>query len=174
MSTLSPTVSFINPDFRIEAPLFGFSLQVSAQAKRFSLAGEERVCLVCPADTDFSLPSMQQWLHKVVGEALRSRALRYLPPRLAELAQKHGLWYKEVHIKSTRSRWGSCSSRGSINLSYYLMLLPEHLVDYVLLHELAHTREMNHGLRFWALLNSMTQGRALTLRKEMREYRTSY
>ena len=51
------------------------------------------------------------------------------------------------------------------------MLLPAHLMDYVILHELAHTREMNHGPRFWELLNRMTEGKALALRKELRAYR---
>ena len=60
---------------------------------------------------------------------------------------------------------------GKLLLSYYLMLLPAHLMDYVILHELAHTREMNHGPRFWELLDWMTEGRALALRKELRAYR---
>ena len=64
------------------------------------------------------------------------------------------------------------SAQGNINLSYYLVLLPKHLIDYVLLHELAHTREMNHGERFWDLLDRMTDGKAQALRAELRKYQT--
>ncbi|WP_373802195.1 M48 metallopeptidase family protein, partial [Bacteroides heparinolyticus] len=64
--------------------------------------------------------------------------------------------------------------RGNINLSYYLVLLPKHLIDYVLLHELAHTREMNHGERFWALLDKLTEGKAEALRMELKQYRTEF
>lgn len=66
---------------------------------------------------------------------------------------------------------GSCSSSRDISLSYYLMLLPAHLMDYVILHELAHTREMNHGPEFWRLLDSLTDHRAKALRKELQTYR---
>ena len=79
------------------------------------------------------------------------------------LSMQHNLPYKSVKINSSSGRWGSCSTRGNINLSYYLVLLPKHLIDYVLLHELAHTREMNHGKRFWALLDRMTDGRAQSI-----------
>ena len=54
------------------------------------------------------------------------------------------------------------------------MLLPPHLMDYVLLHELSHTKEMNHGPRFWELLDSLTEGKALSLRAELRNYRTAF
>ena len=109
---------------------------------------------------------------KVIEEALRRNAKIILPPRLYMLSEKHRLPYESVQINSSRGRWGSCSSRKKINLSYFLVLLPKHLIDYVLLHELCHTCEMNHGDRFWDLLNGLTDGKALELREELKRYKT--
>jgi predicted metal-dependent hydrolase len=99
---------------------------------------------------------------------LRARAKQILPPQLQSLATAHGFQYQQVKIRKSRTRWGSCSSKGVINLSIYLMLLPAHLVEYVLIHELCHTVEMNHSSAFWALLNRHTDGRAQLLRRELR------
>ncbi len=99
---------------------------------------------------------------------LRKKAREYLPFRLKFLADSHGFNYTSIRISKSRTRWGSCSSKKTINLSFYLMLLPEHLADYVLLHELCHTVYMNHGPEFWKLLDSLTEGRAKQLRKELR------
>ena len=84
----------------------------------------------------------------------------------------HKLPYKAVKINNSEGRWGSCSASKSINLSYYLVLLPKHLMDYVLLHELCHTREMNHGEHFWKLLDELTNNKALALRDELKKHKT--
>lgn len=83
---------------------------------------------------------------------LRRRARRTLVPRLEELARLHGLPYESVSIRRQRTRWGSCSRRKSISLNARLLFLPAGAVDYVLLHELCHTVELNHSPRFWALV----------------------
>ena len=103
-------------------------------------------------------------------EALRRNAKIVLPPRLYMLSMKHGLPYEQLKINSSKGRWGSCSAKKHINLSCYLMLLPSHLIDYVLLHELAHTKEMNHSEKFWALLDKLTDGKAKALRKELMQF----
>jgi len=103
--------------------------------------------------------------------ALRRNAKSVLPFQLAQLAQLHGFTYSNVKIRKSKSRWGSCSTKGTISLSFYLLLLPEHLIEYVLLHELCHTVQMNHSPAFWALLNKCTQNRAKELRKELKKYR---
>lgn len=162
----------INLDYRIDTEYFKLSL-VTGERNRFlahSELGEMRI--VCPPTADFTDSKLQEWLHKVIEEALRRNAKIILPPRLYMLSERHNLPYKSVKINSSRGRWGSCSARKTINLSYFLVLLPPHLMDYVLLHELCHTREMNHGDRFWALLDSLTDGKALALRDELKNYRT--
>lgn len=168
------TRPLIDLNYRIDTEFFKLSL-VSGQRERFlsrSELGEMQI--ICPPDADFTEPELQEWLRKVIEEALRRNAKIILPPRLYALSIRHGLTYKSVKINSSSGRWGSCSARGSINLSYYLVLLPPHLIDYVLLHELAHTREMNHGERFWALLDKFTDGKALALRNELKQYRTDF
>ena len=71
------------------------------------------------------------------------------------LADTHGFQYTSLKINSARRRWGSCSAKKQINLSLYLMLLPEELIDFVIVHELCHTREMNHGERFKKLMHDI-------------------
>lgn len=166
------TRPLIDLNFRIDTEFFKLSL-VSGQHERFlsrSELGEMQI--ICPPGADFADAELQAWLRKVIEEALRRNAKIILPPRLYMLSQKHNLPYQSVKINSSSGRWGSCSARRTINLSYYLVLLPKHLIDYVLLHELSHTREMNHGERFWALLDELTEGKAQALRKELRQYRT--
>ena len=164
----------IDLNYWIDTEFFKLSL-VSGERDRFlsrSELGEMQI--ICPPNADFSNKELQVWLRKVIEEALRSNAKIILPPRFYALSLQHNLSYKSVKINSSSGRWGSCSARGNINLSYFLVLLPKHLIDYVLLHELAHTREMNHGERFWDLLNSMTDNKAQALRNELRKYKTDY
>lgn len=163
-----PVRTLIDLNYRIDTEFFKLTL-VSGERERFlsrSELGEMQI--ICPPDADFSDENLQAWLRKVIEEALRRNAKIILPPRLYMLSMQHNLPYKSVKINSSSGRWGSCSAQGNINLSCYLVLLPKHLIDYVLLHELAHTREMNHGERFWALLDQLTGGKAQALREELR------
>ena len=105
----------------------------------------------------------------MIGRALRHEALRVLPKRLAALAARYGFSYTRVTVRDMRTRWGSCSSERRISLALSLMTLPEHLIDYVLLHELCHTVEMNHSQQFWLLMDRVTDGQAQKLRRDLRK-----
>ena len=85
-------------------------------------------------------------------ESLRRQAKAELPSRLAELAARYGFTYNRVSIKHNATNWGSCSSKGNINLNLTIMRLPRVLQDYVLLHELCHLRHQDHGHGFHLLL----------------------
>lgn len=158
-------------DFRIDAECFRLWLEASPLRNFTVRSTDEGVKICCPSHTDFSCSHVQTLVRNAVMRALRKRAEEYLPPLVALWASRYGLDYRTVSISKARTRWGSCSSERKISLSCYLMLVPAHLMDYVILHELAHTREMNHGSNFWDLLNRMTDGQALALRKELRSYR---
>lgn len=103
-------------------------------------------------------------------KALRQEAEKLLPQRLRALATQHGFSYKSVKIRKLTSRWGSCSSAKDISLSIYLMQLPWELIDYVLVHELMHTRHMHHGPKFWAECEQIMPG-AKTLRKQVNQHK---
>lgn len=109
------------------------------------------------------------------AKRLRKEAKAYLPERLAGLARQYGFVFNKVFIKHNRSNWGSCSTKGNINLNLNLMRLPEHLRDYVMLHELAHLRHPNHGPAFHDLLDRLCRdctGRsAREMEKEIKKYR---
>jgi predicted metal-dependent hydrolase len=88
-------------------------------------------------------------------ESLRRQAKSELPPRLSVLAARYGFTYNRVTIKHNATNWGSCSSKGNINLNLNIVRLPRILQDYVLLHELCHLRHLDHGHAFHLLLEHL-------------------
>lgn len=103
-------------------------------------------------------------------EELRRAAKAELPRRVAELAQLHGLRCGRVTIRASRTKWGSCTGDNNLSLSLFLMTLPVHLRDFVLLHELCHTVHHNHSPHFHALLDRLTGGKEKLLSRELRSY----
>lgn len=124
--------------------------------------------IACPNFTDFNRNEIQEILNNMLISAMRHEAKRLLPQRALALARKFGFSFKQIKINSSKSRWGSCSTSKNINLSLFLMRLPWHLIDYVILHELCHTIEMNHSDRFWALMDKVTDNKAKALRAELK------
>lgn len=93
-------------------------------------------------------------VRKKLKNWLRSQARKHLVPALKSLSQELGLDYAKTSIRNQKTRWGSCSSRGMISLNYRMILLPAELVRYLLIHELCHTKHMNHSKRYWALVET--------------------
>ena len=105
-------------------------------------------------------------------ERMREAARAALVPKLLSAAARYGFPFKgRVAIKNNVTNWGSCSSKGNINLNMRLILLPEHLQDYVILHELCHLRYPDHGPAFHALLDSLLGGREKELQRELHEWK---
>ena len=102
---------------------------------------------------------------------LRNAAKNYLPERVRLVAERFGLKYNVLKINRARTRWGSCTSRKNINLSCFVMRLPLHLIDFVILHELCHTVHMNHGTQFHALLNRFCGFREKDYNRQLRTFR---
>ena len=137
----------------------------------YNRVGNGVIQIFIPERVDHEQPRIQDFIKNTLVDVMRWEAKIYLPKRLKELADKHGFKYQNVSIKNASTRWGSCSSANNINLNLHLMRLPEHLIDYVLLHELAHTVVKNHGEKFWLLLEQCYPN-ARKADKEMNKYRT--
>ncbi len=96
---------------------------------------------------------------RVISDREREEGIRaakeQIPRRVAYFARQMGVTYGRITIREQKTRWGSCSSKGNLNFNWKLMLMPEEILDYVVVHELAHRREMNHSERFWTIVAEM-------------------
>lgn len=131
---IGTTILFRGETVRIEA----------GEAGTISFAGERLKVAAATAD-----------LRPVIERHLRQLAVRELPPRLLALAKLHQLAVARVTVRNQKTRWGSCSRRGTISLNWRLIQTPDFVRDYILLHELMHLREMNHSARFWREVESV-------------------
>ncbi len=114
----------------------------------------------------------QDYISTLITEIYRKEAKEYLPQKLAQLAGKHGFSYQKVTIRNNKTNWGSCSSKNTISLNLHLMKLPFHLIDYILLHELVHTKIKNHSPAFHKMLDTITGGQSKKLAKELKHFST--
>ena len=124
----------------------GLSLPVCYQATgssniRISEKGGELLLRGCTEDGEQVIRALQRWL--------KSKGRELLPQMLADLALKHGYSYEKVTVRLQKSRWGSCTRKGHISLNAKLLLLTPELCRYVMLHELAHLKHLNHSPLFW-------------------------
>lgn len=132
---------------------------------------DSRVLVRCPnrmakADIRRFVESKRNWIEKHLAEkpdrksltlfsaeelqTLARQAAEVIPQRTAYFAARMGVRYGRITIRCQRTRWGSCSGEGNLNFNCLLMLVPPEVLDYVVVHELCHRKEMNHSARFWA------------------------
>ena len=172
VAPIAPTVAVIAPTVAMLAPLYYVRhTRARRYLLRVDLDGRLRVTIPrggSRREADAFAGKHVAWVerqrarlprHAAVSDerreeqrALRERAIRELPPRLNELAARHGLTVSRVSVRNQRSRWGSCGRDGHICLNWRLALMPSWVSDYVLVHELMHVRRMDHSPAYWRLV----------------------
>ena len=115
---------------------------------------DQQVRVTLPVGVSVTGTLAQNFIRESVLKALRKEARAYLPRRTRFLAAQYGFEVKTIKLNNAKTRWGSCSSENILNLNVALMRLPHELIDYVILHELCHTKQMNHGDEFWRLVEA--------------------
>jgi predicted metal-dependent hydrolase len=134
-----------------------------------SRTSRSKITIAHPRSISFDSASVQTKAQQAALRVLKSEAERYLPKRLELLARQLDFDYAESRVRRMTSRWGSCSSTKLITMNIFLMQLPNNLIDYVLIHELVHTKHMDHSADFWRTFDAVLPG-AKALRKAIKNY----
>ena len=108
-------------------------------------------------------------LQELFNDFYKKEAIMHISPLVEDWVEKMKLYPKGIAFRKTTRQWGSCSSQNSLSFSYYLMKLPLHIIEYVVVHELAHIEEKNHSTNFWALVEEFLPNYQ-ALVKELREF----
>jgi predicted metal-dependent hydrolase len=127
----------------------GTEILLRGDAVRIEAAHNGRAETVRFGGESIRVPDSAADLRPAIEGHLRRLATRELPPRVLELAARHGLTVRRITVRSQKSRWGSCSRRSTISLNWRLIQIPVFVSDYICLHELMHLRQMNHSPGFW-------------------------
>lgn len=169
----SVSKKIIDEQFSISTLTFEVRISRNDLSKLYLQLKDELLQISVPNSVDIYQEAIQEQLRNMIERGLRHEAKRILPEIVKKLAHLHGFQFTEVKINKSKTRWGSCNAKKSINLSYFCMLLPYHLVELIVLHELCHTREMNHSERFWAQLDSVTDNKSKALTSELKRFSTN-
>jgi predicted metal-dependent hydrolase len=183
----------VNPPTTLAIPSLGpVHFVHSTRAKYLSITIKPGPTIRVTVPTKVSLPTARKFLHSKIPwvkknlnkikKLQQDNPQQNLPPinktkaktilteRLNLLAQKYRFSYNKLFIRNQKTRWGSCSSKNNISLNMNLIRLPQKIQDYVILHELVHTKHKNHSKKFWAEMDRLV-GDGKKLKREMRKYR---
>lgn len=140
------TLSFLDQQLTLD-------VEQKSRGKRTSVDfDEENGKLVIRLSSDIDADQFREEAYNAVEKWYREQAKAILIPWTEEIAAKHGFTLKKIAIRGQKTRWGSCSSNGNLNLNWRLLFAPSPAVEYVIIHELCHLRELNHSKRFWRLV----------------------
>ncbi len=132
---------------------------------------KNKVYLFVSKQHDVASERIQVFIRKIREKALGIEAKIVLPERVQYLASFHSFTYTHVSVSSARTRWGSCSAGNRLSFSCYIMILPPHLIDFIILHELCHTVHKNHGAQFHALWKQVVGDCKMQYEKELKSYK---
>ena len=145
-------------DYQISTDLFQLRFERGKEPHATIKRTLESATIYMPRGFEFEGPASITWANKVMSTAMRNNAQVILTKRLRAIADAHNIAFNRLTIKDVSTRWGSCSSLRNVNLSLWLLLLPSHLIDYVICHELCHLKELNHSPAFWRELDTLCGG----------------
>ena len=166
---LNSEKTIFKPGFIFNTKLSAIEFKLTSTDKIRSINKNNSIEIVIPEDIMIKSSNCQLDIRNEIEKILRRDAKNYLPKRVNYFAEKFDFSYKKVTIKNAKTRWGSCSSINNINLNLHLMRLTDELIDYVILHELVHTKIKNHQKEFWDLLDTVS-GDAKGLDRELKKY----
>ena len=166
---LKSSKMIFKPGFIFNTKLSDIEFKLSSTDKIKSKYKNDSIEILIPKNIIVKSSNYQLEIRNEIEKILRKDAKIYLPKRVRYFADKFDFHYKKVTIKNAKTRWGSCSSINNINLNLHLMRLSDKLIDYVILHELVHTKIKNHQKEFWDLLNEVS-GDAKILDRELKKH----
>ena len=166
-----------------------FTRSPRAKYQRITVRPDKTITMTVPRSGSLSeakqfLKSKISWIQKQLQKIDQQAQHRDIPDldidlreaqinlfnRLDHFSEKHNFPYNRADFRCQKTRWGSCSGKNNINLNVNIAFLPEELQDYILLHELVHTKVKNHSKNFWAELDKYTNGRAKETAKKLKKY----
>lgn len=174
----SPAQKIIKIDEHSELKSLTFTLTITrnpiSETKINMSLNKGILTINVPPHFNINDDNIQLIIKDMIIHALRHEAKRILPRKIEAYAKKWNIQVREIKINNSKSRWGSCTGRKNINMSLFIMMLPERLIDYVIVHELAHTFQLDHSKRFWDILEKMLGGNVEELNNEVTYWNTDY